>query len=350
MQNILITGGAGFIGINATRRFLRDGWQVTIFDNFSRKGTDINLAHLLAENPKHLVVMKNDIRTDREDLERVAQESDVILHLAAQVAVTTSVSDPRTDFDINALGTFNVLEAARKSGKNPLVIFASTNKVFGALEEYTVDEDESRYFFEDESFRTFGVPSNHPLDFHSPYGCSKGAADQYVVDYARIYDMQTVVFRQSCIYGTNQFGVEDQGWLAWFAIATMLDKPLTIYGTGKQVRDALFIDDLVELYVQAVNRRTDMKGNAYVVGGGPSNTLSLIEFLNRIQDTFGKRPVITTGEVRAGDQPIFFADIRALEKDFGWKPVVDVNEGVPRMIQWMQAHEDEIKTLFCPAV
>lgn len=346
MQHIVITGGAGFIGVNATRRFLRDGWKVTIFDNFSRKGTDVNLAHLLAEKPENLTILRNDIRTDRNELDAVVATADVVLHLAAQVAVTTSIADPRTDFDINALGTFNVLEAARKSKRKPLVIFASTNKVFGSLEAYPVRDAGQRYEFVDDAFRTYGVPGNQPLDFHSPYGCSKGAADQYVVDYARIYDMKTVVFRQSCIYGTNQFGVEDQGWLAWFAIATMLGKPLTLYGTGKQVRDALFVDDVVDLYARAIEHRDDMNGNAYAVGGGPANTLSLIELLELINEKLGKRPTTSSAEVRAGDQPIFVADIRALERDFGWKPTVGVPEGVGRMIAWMQEHEEDIRRLF----
>ncbi len=346
MQHILITGGAGFIGVNATRRFLRDGWKVTIFDNLSRKGSDINLRHLEMENHKNLFVMINDIRTDREALNQIASECDVILHLAAQVAVTTSIIDPQTDFDINILGTFNVLEAARKSERKPLVIYASTNKVFGALENYPVREMETRFEFEHDHFHTHGVPGDHPLDFHSPYGCSKGAADQYVVDYARIYGLNTVVFRQSCIYGTNQFGVEDQGWLAWFAIATMLGRPLTLYGTGKQVRDALFVDDLVDLYVHAVTNRVSMNGNAYVVGGGPNNTLSLLELLDMIEKKLQKRPVTTLAAIRAGDQPIFVADVRALEKDFNWKPQITVHEGVDRMIEWMHEHEADIRKLF----
>lgn len=346
MQHVVITGGAGFIGINATRRFLRDGWKVTIFDNFSRKGTDINLAHLLAENPKNVVVMRNDIRTDRNELDTVIATADVVLHLAAQVAVTTSIADPRTDFDINALGTFNVLEAARKSGRKPLVMYTSTNKVFGSLEAYPVQDAGTRFEFIDDTFRAYGVPGNQPLDFHSPYGCSKGAADQYVVDYARIYAMNTVVFRQSCVYGTNQFGVEDQGWLAWFAIATMLGKPLTLYGTGKQVRDALFIDDLVDLYMRVIERRGDMHGNAYAVGGGPGNTLSLIELLEYIGTKLGTKPVTLSADLRAGDQPIFVADIRALERDFGWAPTCGLDEGLDKMIGWIKRYESEIRELF----
>jgi CDP-paratose 2-epimerase len=345
MQTILITGGAGFIGVNSARRFLKDGWKVIIFDNFSRKGTDINLSHLLAEITENLVVLRKDIRTDILDLEKAAAESDVILHLAAQVAVTTSIIDPLVDFEINALGTFNVLEAARKSNRKPLTIFASTNKVFGALDSYSVNEVETRYVFDDEKFRTNGVPSNQPLDFHSPYGCSKGAADQYVVDYSRIYNMETVVFRQSCIYGTNQFGVEDQGWLAWFAIATMFNKPLTIYGTGKQVRDALFIDDLVDLYVLAIQNRVNMRGNAYVVGGGTENTISLIELLEALEQRIGIRPVTSTSLTRAGDQPIFIADIRKLKDELNWEPKVAIGTGLDRMIDWMKNHESDIKQL-----
>jgi CDP-paratose 2-epimerase len=345
-QRILITGGAGFIGINATRRFLKDGWEVIIFDNFSRKGTDINLKHLIEEGYQDFTVMRNDIRTDISELNEAISQVDVVLHLAAQVAVTTSVQDPRTDFDINALGTFNVLESARKSPKKPLVMYASTNKIFGLLEGYTVREENSRYVFEDEAFHTYGVPTNHPLDFHSPYGCSKGVADQYVLDYARIYDMETVVFRQSCIYGTNQFGVEDQGWLAWFAIATILNKPLTLYGTGKQVRDALYIDDLIELYVVAVKNRAQMRGNAYAVGGGPGNTTSLLELLDVLHEKIGIRPTTSKASARAGDQPVFIADIRKAKQELGWEPKVSLNEGLDRMIDWMRNHDSEIRDLF----
>ncbi|MDP6561562.1 MAG: GDP-mannose 4,6-dehydratase, partial [Candidatus Peribacteraceae bacterium] len=224
MSKMLITGGVGFIGVNAADHFLTDGWEVIIFDNFSRKGTDINLAFLETKHSSGLEVVRGDIRTDQDKLNALCDQVDVVLHLAAQVAVTTSVKDPREDFEINAFGTFNVLEAVRQSTKKPQLIYASTNKVYGGLEHMDVEEGEKRYSF---AGGVAGVTEQTPLDFHSPYGCSKGSADQYVRDYSRLYDLNTVVLRQSCIYGPHQMGVEDQGWVAWFMIATMFNRPVT---------------------------------------------------------------------------------------------------------------------------
>src|SRR5262249_31558670 len=230
-MNVLITGGAGFIGCNLADRLLAKGRAVTIFDNLSRPGTDQNLDWLHQRHPKNLAMIKGDIR-DTQAISQACQGTEIIYHLAAQTAVTTSVKDPRNDFDVNALGTLNVLEAARGSGSNPIILYASTNKVYGGLEDLPAEKQASRYILND---KTEGVDENQPLDFHSPYGCSKGAADQYVRDYARIYGLRTIVFRQSCIYGQRQLGVEDQGWVAWFVIAAELGKPITIYGDGKQV-------------------------------------------------------------------------------------------------------------------
>ncbi|MEK7526367.1 MAG: NAD-dependent epimerase/dehydratase family protein, partial [Patescibacteria group bacterium] len=232
MKNILIIGGAGFIGSNAAAYFLKKGKTVTILDNFARNGTRDNLAWLKSINPK-LKVVEADVRYDQKILSREVEKVDAVLHLAAQVAVTTSVNDPREDFDINAQGTFNVLEAIRNSKLKPAIIYTSTNKVYGGMEEVKVKKDKGRYIYVD---FPKGISEEFPLDFHSPYGCSKGCADQYVRDYARIYGLKTVVFRQSCVYGPRQFGVEDQGWVAWFIIASALGKPITIYGDGKQVR------------------------------------------------------------------------------------------------------------------
>lgn len=347
IRSVLITGGAGFIGVNAARYFFHKGWEVILFDNFSRKGTDINVRHLLEECPS-VEVVRGDIRFDLESLAACVERVDVVIHLAAQVAVTTSIGDPRADFETNVVGTFNVLEAIRNSERKPFLINASTNKVFGALEECGVCEVGDRYVFEHPELREYGVPGHHPLDFHSPYGCSKGAADQYVRDYARVYGLKTVTLRQSCIYGTNQFGVEDQGWLAWFAIATMLDRPITIYGTGRQVRDVLFVDDLVHLYESLTLRQDSVSGKAYAVGGGPRNTVSLIEFLDHLSAVLGKSPDRTYAEVRAADQPVFVADIRPLTRDIGWEPKHALSEGLPKMIGWMRAHEDDIRGLFGP--
>lgn len=345
-QRILITGGAGFIGINTARHFLKKGWTVTIFDNFSRKGTEINVALLEEEFPAGFRVVRSDVRYDKDVLEREVSDHDVVAHLAAQVAVTTSVTDPRTDFEINALGTFNVLEAVRLSPNKPFVLYSSTNKVYGSLESLSVIEEEKRYRFASDTHHTFGVPETHSLDFHSPYGVSKGVADQYTIDYSRIYGLKTVVFRQSCIYGTDQFGVEDQGWLAWFTIASMLGKTITIYGNGKQVRDVLFVDDLVRLYELAITHQDVANGKAYNVGGSPANTLSLKEFFEHIDSEFGYRPTLVPGDVRPGDQPLFVADIRRAKADLGWSPTIDPKTGLELMHNWMKKNRQHVDRVF----
>src|SRR4051812_17766695 len=238
----IVTGGAGFIGCHAAARFHQAGHRVVVVDNLSRRGADTNLGWLREQGVNEFV--KADVR-DAAAMNALLSrhaDADAVLHLAAQVAVTTSVADPRADFEINALGTFNVLEAVRTAaGGRPAVLYSSTNKVYGNLEHVRVIERDGRYAYED---RPDGVDEREPLDFHSPYGCSKGAGDQYVRDYARIYGLRTVSFRQSCIYGTRQFGIEDQGWIAWFCVATVLGRPFSIFGDGKQVRDALWIGDL----------------------------------------------------------------------------------------------------------
>lgn len=345
---MLITGGAGFIGTNAARHFAKKGWKVSILDNFSRKGTDLNVAGLQEEFGGKFRIVKGDIRYDRDILEREVSDADVVLHLAAQVAVTTSVIDPRTDFETNALGTFNVLEAVRLSRNKPFIVFASTNKVYGALPHLPVSEDGKRYRFLSEAHERHGVSELEPLDFHSPYGVSKGVADQYTIDYSRIYGLKTVSFRQSCVYGTDQFGVEDQGWIAWFTIAAMLGKPLTVYGSGRQVRDALFVEDLVRLYELAIDSQDIVNGKAYNVGGNPERTISLIELLDHLEGELGYsvRPQIGYSEMRHGDQPIFVADTRKALKDLGWKPEVDLTEGIGIMHDWMKENTDKVRKVF----
>jgi CDP-paratose 2-epimerase len=345
-KRMLITGGAGFIGINSARHFIKKGWDVTIFDNFSRKGTELNIAELEKDLPGKFTVVKGDIRYDQKLMLEEVEKADVVLHLAAQVAVTTSVIDPRTDFEVNALGTFNVLEAVRLSKKRPFVIYTSTNKVFGALEEHGVQELEKRYRFEDDQLHLFGVPEKQNLDFHSPYGVSKGVADQYTIDYSRIYGLKTVVFRQSCIYGVHQFGVEDQGWLAWFTIAAMMERPITIYGTGKQVRDALFVEDLVRLYELAIDNQDIVNGKAYNIGGGPENTISLKEFFEHMSDQMGYNPTLRPGDVRPGDQPIFVADVRLAKKDLGWAPTIGVHDGLSDMHDWLKLNKTNVLKVF----
>ena len=332
MRKWVITGGAGFIGCHAASRFHRAGDQVVVVDNLSRRGADANLEWLRDQGVDHFI--KADVR-DKEAIRSIFAEhadADAVLHLAAQVAVTTSVADPRADFDINALGTFNVLEAVRLAGARPAVIYSSTNKVYGNLEHVKVIERDGRYGYED---LPNGVDESEPLDFHSPYGCSKGAGDQYVRDYARIYDLKTVVFRQSCIYGTRQFGIEDQGWIAWFCLATNRGRPFTIFGDGKQIRDTLWVGDLVNAYVAAVERIGDVKGEIFNVGGGPSNTLSLIELVAMLEAHFGRKLNPPFADWRPGDQRVFVADVRKAARLLDWRPTVSTADGVAKLLEWI---------------
>jgi len=337
MKNILITGGAGFIGINSAKYFLDKGWQVFVLDNFSRQGTEENIKWLKkCSNLKKLKVIRGDIR-DNSILPKLVNQVEVILHLAAQVAVTTSIQNPREDFEINALGTLNILEAVRRSKNRPIVLFSSTNKVYGRMEDVKVVEKNGRYQYKD---LVKGIDENRNLDFHSPYGCSKGTADQYVRDYARIYGLKTVVFRQSCIYGPHQFGIEDQGWVAWFTIAALLNKPLIIYGDGKQVRDILFIDDLNNAFWLAIKNIKKTASQVYNIGGGPKNQLCLLELMSFLERFFGKKTKYRFAPWRAGDQPVFICDIRKAKKDFNWQPKISVTEGVKKLVQWAQYNKN----------
>jgi len=329
----LITGGAGFIGSNYVDRLLTRKAKVTIFDDLSRIGAPLNLDWLKAKHGEksfHLVV--GDVR-DADLVNEVAHQADVIVHLAAQVAVTTSVTQPRQDFEINALGTFNVIEAARLSGKDPVVLFASTNKVYGGMEDVPVVESATRWYYEK---LPMGCPETQPLDFHSPYGCSKGAGDQYVRDYARIYGLRSVVCRQSCIYGPRQFGVEDQGWLAWMIIAAVTGRQISIYGDGKQVRDVLHVDDLLDAYDAIIDNIEKVSGEVYNLGGGSENVISVwSEFGPILKELLGKPIPALRGDWRPGDQKVFVADIRKAEKDLGWKPRINVDEGTKKLFNWV---------------
>ena len=337
-KSILITGGAGFIGTNYAARLLSRGDEVIIFDNLSREGTPRNIDWLKStygDNSFHLIT--EDIRNANAIL-TAAKSVDVILHLAAQVAVTTSVEDPRTDFEINALGTLNVLEAARQSPNKPPVLYSSTNKVYGDLENVKVLEGENNYYLPDQPD---GISESQMLDFHSPYGCSKGAGDQYVRDYHRIYDLPTVVFRQSCIYGPHQFGIEDQGWVAWFVIAAVTGRPITIYGDGKQVRDVLYIDDLLSVYDLAVQHIDKTAGQIYNIGGGTKNTLAIWkEFGLLLEKEMGHEIPVEWQPWRPGDQRVFIADIRKAKEDFNWEPETDVNTGIRKLFDWVRANRD----------
>lgn len=336
-MKVLVTGGAGFIGSNLAHRLIGEGHEVIVYDDLSRRGADQNVAWLRAKHGDSWRLLQADIR-DFETLRQATADVEVIYHLASQVAVTTSVQDPRYDFEVNALGTFNVLEAARLSGHRPIILYASTNKVYGGMEEVAVVEGETRYAYRD---FPYGIAETHPLDFHSPYGCSKGAGDQYVRDYARIYELPTVVLRQSCIYGPRQFGVEDQGWVAWFLIAAVTGRPITIYGDGKQVRDVLWIDDLLDLYQRAVDRIDVAAGQVYNVGGGPDNTLAVWSELGpMLEGILGRRIEVNYSHWRPGDQRIFVADIRKAERELGWRPQVGKEEGVRRLAAWVMAHRE----------
>ncbi len=314
---------------------------MVVLDNLSRAGTGKNVEWLRAEHGDRWSLVQADV-SDAEAVRRAAADVDVIYHLAAQVAVTTAVQDPRHDFDVNALGTFNVLEGARLSDRKPIVLYASTNKVYGDMEKVAVVQNNTGYAYRD---YPHGISEAQPLDFHSPYGCSKGTGDQYALDYARIYGLPTVVFRQSCVYGPRQFGVEDQGWVAWFTIAAVTGKPITIYGDGKQVRDVLWVDDLLDLFGAAVARINVAAGQAYNIGGGPANTLAVWSELGPVLETLLGRPIqVRYDNWRPGDQRIFVADIRKAERELGWSPKVAKGEGVRRLYDWIAANRDLFET------
>lgn len=336
-KHYLVTGGAGFIGSNYVHRLLERGEKVTIFDNFSRGGAPRNLEWLKAEfGEKAFNVVVGDVR-EADRITEAVSKSDVIVHLAGQVAVTTSVTNPRDDFESNALGTFNVLEAARASGRNPIVIYASTNKVYGGMEDVELYEEPTRWRYKD---LVNGCPETQPLDFHSPYGCSKGTGDQYVRDYARMYDLPTVVFRQSCIYGPRQFGIEDQGWVAWFIIAAVMERNITIYGDGKQVRDILHVNDLINAYDLAVEKIDIARGQVYNMGGGPANVMSIwAEFQPKLEALLGKKIEVAHGDWRPGDQRVFYADVSKAQKELGWQPKIGVDEGVNMLFEWVQKNK-----------
>ncbi len=340
-KHYLVTGGAGFIGSSYVNRLLGRGETVTIYDNLSRKGAHLNLEWLRqCHGPKSFTLVAGDVR-DARLVEEAAAQVDAVVHLAGQVAVTTSVIDPRMDFENNALGTLNVLEAARASKKKPVVIYASTNKVYGGMEDVRVVELTTRHAYAD---LPFGVSESQQLDFHSPYGCSKGAGDQYVRDYFRIYNLPTVVFRQSCIFGPRQFGVEDQGWLAWFVIALLTGRQIMIYGDGKQVRDVLYIEDLLNAYDLAIEKIGLSAGKVYNIGGGPVNTISVWkEFEPILFELTGRQVPVSFADWRPGDQRIYVSDIRKLQGDLNWEPKVGVKEGLRKLYEWVQANIDVFK-------
>lgn len=335
-MKILITGGAGFIGSNAASRYLTRGHKVVVIDNLSREGVRKNLEWLRPQGSLEFIQL--DIR-EAGELARVFREhhdADRVLHLAAQVAVTTSVTAPREDFEVNALGTFNLLEAMRQTGMTAPVLYASTNKVYGEMIDIGAVEDSGRYAYQS---LPLGVSEERNLDFHSPYGCSKGAADQYVIDYQRIYGLRTIVFRQSCIYGYRQFGAEDQGWVAWFMIASQLGRPITVYGDGKQVRDILFIDDLLDAYDAAFDAGDAVAGRTYNIGGGPGNVLSLQELIAYIEKRQNRKLPYAFADWRPGDQKVFVSDIRRAQTELGWAPKIGCRQGLELLYDWVSQNE-----------
>ncbi|GAB4459305.1 MAG: GDP-mannose 4,6-dehydratase [Armatimonadaceae bacterium] len=342
-MKVIITGVAGFIGVHSAARFLQDGATVIGVDNLSRRGNRCNL-RWLQEKCARFKFVDADIRSqvDMESVFAVHRDADAVLHLAGQVAVTTSVKNPRLDFEANALGTLNVLEAVRQFCPEAAFLYSSTNKVYGGMEEIVIEERDGRYLYRD---LPEGMPETTPLDFHSPYGCSKGAGDQYVRDYARIYGLKTVVLRQSGIYGTRQFGIEDQGWVAWFTIATALGKKITLYGDGKQVRDVLWIDDLIRLYQQCIARIDEVAGCVYNAGGGPHFSMSLRELLAFLEDLSGQKIAPQQADWRPGDQRCFIADIRRAQTDLGWEPTVHPGEGVRRLWKWTLQNRSMLQTV-----
>lgn len=337
-KKILITGGAGFVGCNAAKYFGERNWNVTVLDNLSRIGTENNLEWLRDETAFDFA--RIDVR-DRPAVDELVSEGkfDAVLHLAAQVAVTTSVTDPRADFEINALGTFNMLDAVRRYRPDAVFVFASTNKVYGKIVTAETALRGNRYEYVN---RPQGISESEPLDFLSPYGCSKGAADQYVLDFARIYKIPATSFRQSCIYGTRQFGVEDQGWVAWFVIASLLKRNITIYGDGKQVRDVLHVDDLLRAYEAAIRAPEKIAGEAFNVGGGPAQVMSLLELIEMLEKKLGQKIPLRWDDWRPGDQQVYISDVAKLDRQLGWKPEVAAAGGVSQLIEWV----DQNRRLF----
>lgn len=330
----LIIGGAGFVGCNLADRLLNEGEPVRILDNLSRAGTEKNLEWLQQRHRENLIVEVADVR-DRDAVDHAVARAQSVFHFAAQVAVTSSIEDPLYDNSVNVLGTLNVLESIRNSAHRPPLIFTSTNKVYGGLEDVALRVAGERYEPEDETMRRCGVDERRPLAFSSPYGCSKGAADQYVLDYAHSFGLATMVLRMSCIYGPRQFGTEDQGWVAHFVKQALAGEPITLYGDGRQVRDILFIDDLVDALIRARSQLPALRGQAFNMGGGPQRAVSLRELLHRLSALIGHEPEIRYGEWRAADQRYYVSDTSRFEEATGWRARVGVDDGLRRLHEWL---------------
>lgn len=341
VRPVVITGGAGFIGCNLAHMLLSQGRRVIVFDNLSRPLVSRNLAFLRARHGARLEFVAGDVR-NAAAVQQVIHRASAVFHFAAQVAVTTSLADPLEDFDVNVRGTLNVLEAIRSMRVPAPLLFTSTNKVYGALDDVALIDEAARCAPEQEEDRA-GVGEARALDFHSPHGCSKGAADQYVQDYARSYQLKTVVFRMSCIYGPRQFGTEDQGWLAHFLRRVQQAEPLTIYGDGRQVRDVLFVDDLIDAMLLAQAHISHISGRAFNIGGGRRNTLSLLELVALIEELTGKRPALRFASARVGDQRYYVSNTHAFEAATGWRAQIGVRQGVERLAAWTRALDEGLE-------
>jgi CDP-paratose 2-epimerase len=330
---LLIVGGAGFVGANLAHRALEGGERVRIFDNLSREGSHDNLRWLERAHGRELEVVRGDVR-DYDDLRRAIVQTSAVIHCAAQVAVTSSLRDPREDFAINAEGTLNLLEALRQDPR-PLV-FTSTNKVYGDLGDIKLTIKGDRYVPTSPSLRK-GIDESRPLSFRSPYGCSKGAADQYVLDYACSFGLPATVFRMSCVYGPRQHGNEDQGWVSHFLIAALRSRPITVYGDGRQVRDLLFVSDLADAVGSALAHIRDTAGRAFNIGGGPERVASPRELIALAHDITGREPLVQRGDWRVGDQRYYVSDTTAFRRLTGWQPRVDVPDGLARLAKWLES-------------
>ncbi len=330
---ILITGGAGFIGSNLADRLASDGHNILVLDALSRPGVERNLAWLKERHGTQIASVVADVR-DEDETVRAAADAKAVFHMAAQVAVTTSLADPREDFEVNVRGTLHLLDAVRLRGEPIPFIFASTNKVYGDLVDLPFRTTGDRYAPEG-LLAEAGINESRPLDFHTPYGCSKGAADQYVLDYARSFGVPSAVFRMSCIYGQRQMGTEDQGWVAHFLIRALAGEPITLYGDGKQVRDILDVSDAVDAYVRALDRIDEVQGRAFNLGGGPENAVSLLQLVEEIRSIIGRDVDLRFEDWRQGDQRWYVSDTRAAQSALGLEKPRPWREGVARLAEWL---------------
>ena len=336
---ILVTGGAGFIGSNLADRLAGQGHDVIVFDALARPGVDANLAWLRRRHPNRIRPVVADIR-DRAALEQAATGVAAVFHMAAQVAVTTSLDNPELDFDVNLRGTLFLLEALRRQPTPPPLVFASTNKVYGNLADVALQSDGNAYLPQAPALRAHGIGEDRPLSFYTPYGCSKGAADQYVLDYARGFGVPACVLRMSCIYGPRQLGTEDQGWLAHFLYSVQAGRPISIFGDGRQVRDVLYVDDAVDAYIAAWTRIAQVSGQAFNLGGGPANAVTLLQVLAEIGAISGRPADLRFADWRPGDQRYFVADTRQATTALGLGPAVPWRDGIRRLAQWIAAERN----------